>query len=75
MVDGLCAIQILQRPFAGGGLYDRGAYSEGGAYMPINTVRVARDYIEIPASQVDCERCFSGRRDLFIGNWTLFNQC
>ena len=40
MVDGLCAIQILQRPSQRGGLYARGAYSEGGAYMPDYTVFV-----------------------------------
>jgi hypothetical protein len=28
-------------PLSGGGLYARGAYSEGGAYMPDYTVRAA----------------------------------
>jgi hypothetical protein len=38
MVDGLCAIQVLQRPFARRGLINGGGIATGRAYIPINTV-------------------------------------
>jgi hypothetical protein len=35
-------------------------------------LRVARDYPEIPTSEVDCERCFGGGRDLLrIGRYSI----
>jgi hypothetical protein len=38
MYDGLCAIQILQRPSGRGVLFSRVSYSEGGSYIPVDTV-------------------------------------